>query len=77
MDKLVGKCNETVEEVRVAKKNLYEDEKKHKWSSCMLYIVFFSMLFIINVGVGTYYVYFHWYLKKMIHVLNFVLLFEQ
>ena len=31
---------------------------------CILY--FFSILFTINVGVGAYFVYFQWYLKKVV-----------
>ena len=63
-DKLVEECNEAVEEVRLAKKALSEDEKKHKWSSCTLYIVLFSILFIINIGIGTYFHLFSLVLKK-------------
>ena len=36
----------------------------HKCSSCTLYIASFSILFTIKVGIGTYFVCFHWYLKK-------------
>ena len=73
-DKLVEKCTETVEEVKLAKITSMElhstglhsakNENKNKYSSCMLCIVLFSILFTINVGIGTYFVYFHWYLKK-------------
>ena len=28
------------------------------------YIALFSILFTVNVGIGTYFVYFHWYFKK-------------
>ena len=48
-----------------------ENENMHKYNSCTLYIVLFSILFTINVGIGTYFVYFHWYLKK--DVLSLVL----
>ena len=30
----------------------------------VLYIVLFSVIFIINVGIGTYFIYLHWSLKK-------------
>ena len=52
-DKLVEKCAETVEEVKIANKNEY----KNKCSSCILHIVFLSMLFAINIGIGAYFVY--------------------
>ena len=43
----------------------------HKCSSCTLYIVLFSILFTINVGIGTYFVYSHWYLKKDVRCFKF------
>ena len=43
VDKLVEECNETDDEVKIAKITWTEDENKHKnkCSSCTLYIVFF------------------------------------
>ena len=41
VDKLVEECTETVEEIKLAKITLAENENKHKCSSCTLYIVFF------------------------------------
>ena len=41
-----------------------ENEHKHKCSSCTLYIVLFCIIFTINIGIGTYFVYSHWFLKK-------------
>ena len=70
VDKLVEECTENVEKVKVAKTSLTEHENKHKnkCSSCALYIVLFSIIFTIDVGTGTYFVYNkyinHWYLKK-------------
>ena len=64
VDELVEECTETVEEVKLAKITLAEDKNKHKCSSCTLYIALFSILLTINVGIATYFVYFHWYLKK-------------
>ena len=58
------KCTENVEEVKLAKITSTENKNKHKCSSCTLYIVLFSIIFTINVGIGTYFVYSHWYLKK-------------
>ena len=59
VDKLLEECAETVEEVKIA-----ENENTHKCNSCILYIVLFSILLTINVGIGTYFVYSCWYLKK-------------
>ena len=64
VDKLVDECTEAVEEVKLAKITLAENKNKYKCSSCTLSIVLFSIIFTINVGIGTYFVYFHWYLKK-------------
>ena len=68
IDKLVEECTENVEQVKLARITLIEDKNKHKCSSCMLYIVLFSILFTISVGIGTCFVYYkymnHWYLKK-------------
>ena len=58
VDKLVEECTETNNEVILAKIALAENENKHKRSSCTLYIVLFSMIFTINVGIGTYFVYY-------------------
>ena len=64
VDQLVEACTETVEEVKIAKISLSEDKNKHKCSSCTLYIVLLSIILTINVGIGTYFVYSYWYLKK-------------
>ena len=64
VDKLVEECTKNVEEVRLAKIISAEDENKHKCSSSTLYTVFFSILFTFNVGIGTYFVYIHWFKKN-------------
>ena len=58
VDKLVKECTETNNEVKLAKITLLENEINYKCSSCTLYIVLFSMVFAINVGIGTYFVYY-------------------
>ena len=73
VDKLVEECTENVEEVKLVKITLVEAENKHrnKCSSCTLYIVLFSIIFTINVGIGSYFFYFHWYLKKDVTRIKF------
>ena len=71
VSKLLEQCTENVEEVKVAKITLAEDENKHKCSSCTLHIVLFSIIFTINVGIGSYFLYFHWYLKKDVICVKF------
>ena len=51
--RLIEECTETVEEVKIAKITLSKDENKHKCSSCTLCVVLFSILFTVNVGIGT------------------------
>ena len=77
VDKLVEECTENVEEVKLAKITSAEDENKHKnkCSSCTQYIVLFSIIFTINIGIGIYFVYYkymyHWYLKKDVICIKF------
>ena len=53
VDKLIEECTESIdEEVKILDKN------ENKCSSCILYIVLFSIFFIINVGIGAYFVYY-------------------
>ena len=56
--KLVEKCNESIEETRLVEKALAKNENKHKCSSCTMYIVLFSVMFTINIGITTYFVYY-------------------
>ena len=66
VDKLVDECTEAVEEVKLARITLAENENSYKCSSCTVYTVLFWIFFTINVGgIGAYFVYFHGYLKKM------------
>ena len=53
VDKLVEEYTEYVEEVKLA-----DNENEHKCSSCALHIVLFSIIFTINVAVGTYLFYY-------------------
>ena len=64
IDKLVDECTEIIEETRLVEKSSSKNENKHKYSSCTVYIVLFSLSFAINVGIGIYFIYFRWYLKK-------------
>ena len=51
-------CTETNNEVKLAEITLSENENKLKRSSWALYIVLFSIAFTINMGIGTYFVYY-------------------
>ena len=53
VDKLVDECTENVEEVKLAKISIN--------AVLVPYIVLFSIRFTINVGIGSSFLYFHWY----------------
>ena len=63
VDNLVEECTDNVQEVKLAKITLAAHENKHKCSSSTLYIVLFSIVFTINVGIGRYFVY-HKYMNR-------------
>ena len=64
VDKLVDECAETVEKVKIAKMVLAENENKYKCVSCTLHVVLIIVVFTIFTGIGTYFVYFNWFLVK-------------
>ena len=65
IDKLVDECTETVEGVKPAIITLAENENSYKCNSCTVYTVLFWIFFTINDGgIGAYFIYFYWYLKK-------------
>ena len=70
VDRLVEECTENVKEEKITE-ILCENENKHKCSSCILFIVLFSIILAINVGIGTRFTYFYWYLKKDILSVKF------
>ena len=50
--------------MKIAKITLVEDKNKHKDSPFTLYIVLFSVIFTVNVEIGSYFLCLHWYLKQ-------------
>ena len=67
----MGDCAENIEETRLIEIPSAKNENKHKCSSCTLNIVVFSIFFTINVGIGGYFLYFHWYLKNDVTCIRF------
>ena len=66
---VIEEYTETVEEVKLAKITLAKNENSYKCSSCAVYAMLFWIFFTINiVGIGAYFVYFHWYLKRCLLV---------
>ena len=60
VDKLVDECTEAVEEVKLAKITLPENESGNKYSSCTMHIVLMIVVFTIFTGITTYFVYYNW-----------------
>ena len=59
VDKLVDECTETIEEVKLAKITLAENENSCECSSCTVYTALFWIFFTINVGaMVAYFIYF-------------------
>ena len=56
VNKLVEKSTKNTDEVKIAEITLTEN--MHKYSSCTLYIVLFSIIFTINIGIGSYFIYY-------------------
>ena len=54
VDKLVEECTENIDGVEIDNKN----EHKKECSSCIVYIVLFSIILAINIGIGTYFAYY-------------------
>ena len=54
VDKLVEECTENIDKIKITSKYEYEN----KCSSCIPYIVLFSIFFIISIGITTYFVYY-------------------
>ena len=64
VDQLIDECTETIEEVKLAKITLAENENKNKYSSCTVYIVLKIVIFTIFTGITIYFVYYNWFLIK-------------
>ena len=52
VDKSVDECTENINKVKIL------DKDEDKCSSCILYIVLFSIFFSVNVVIATYFVYY-------------------
>ena len=63
VDKLVEEYNESIDETSLVEKTSTEwhsadNENKYKCSSCIVYIVLFSLSFAMNIGIGIFFVYY-------------------
>ena len=57
VNKLIEECTENIQETKLVEKTSAKNENKHKCSSCAVYIVLFSIIFTISIGIATYFVY--------------------
>ena len=64
VDKLIDECTETIEEVKLAKITLAENENNYRYSSCTVYIALMIVIFTIFTGITVYFVYCSCFLIK-------------
>ena len=64
VDKLINKCTETIEEVKLAKITIFKNENENKYCSCRVYIVLMIVVFTIFIGITIYFIYYNWSLIK-------------
>ena len=64
VDQLVDECTETIEEGKLAKITLAENESENEYGSCTVYIVLMIVVSRIVTGITTYFVYYNWSLIK-------------
>ena len=64
VDKLIDECTETIDEVKLAKITISENENNYKYSSCKVYIVLMIVVFTILTGINIYFIYYNWSLIK-------------
>ena len=70
-EKIIDEWDETVEEVKLAKITLTENENSYKCSSCTVYIVLMIVVFTICAGISAYFVYYNWSLVKNVSRIKF------
>ena len=63
LDPLIEECIENIDVIK--------NEHEKECSSCIMYIVLFSILFTISIEIGIYIAYSYWYLKKCSQSINF------
>ena len=76
VDKLVIEYTENIDEIKLAKITLADYENECK-SFCTLSIVLLSIIFIINIGIATYLVYYKYMNNGKQQLLKKVLYFKQ
>ena len=81
IDKLVEECSENIdgnkmlydETLDVTPLNVY----KKVCNSCIIYVILFDVFFIISKCISSAFIYFYWYLKKIMFTLSLILVLKQ
>ena len=73
IDKWIEEFNENIEENSLIKIN----SAKCKSNSCILYIALFSILFTINIGIATYFIYYKYINHNEENVSNYLFIKEK
>ena len=75
VDKLVAECNENVDEVKIAEINStelhsagHENVRVCSYTICVILAV---IALAISIGIGAYFAYSRWYLKKYVTRIKF------
>ena len=63
VDPLIEECTENIDIVKNKNDNENDNEHKKECSSYIVYIVLFSIIFVINIGISIYFVY-HKYVNR-------------
>ena len=72
MTKLVEKCPENIDRVKIAGMALFERGNECK-SSCTIYVVLIAILFTISIGIGTYFIYYKYMTHDKKLILNLIM----
>ena len=79
IDKLVEKCSENIdgnEMIYNGTLNAIPLNPK-VCSSCKIYIVLIAIFLMLSISISSVFIYFHWYLKKILFVLRLILILKQ
>ena len=63
VNKLVEECSEIIDESKIIYNSSLNDYKK-VCNSCTVYIILLAIFFTISIGIGSVFIYFHWYLIR-------------
>ena len=81
VDKLVEECSENIDGSEIIYNGTLNaialDDYGNVCNSCAIYILSFVIFLITSIIISSAFIYFHWYLKKIIFVLNLILILKQ